>query len=165
MQLVYGVLRHRQYLDRILEILSKTPLRKLDPFVHQTLAVGLYQIYFLERIPDSAAVNEAVESCKTAKIPKRLHGFVNGILRQSIRQKKDLATKALTDSATNPVLNHPAWLVKRWQQNFGTQETERICRANNCEPSLVLRVNIPTIERDDFCRKLEEVGIQFKRGK
>lgn len=165
MQLVYGVLRHRQYLDRILQILSKTPLRKLDPFVHQALAVGLYQIYFLERIPESAAVNEAVESCKTAKIPKRLHGFVNGILRQSIRQKKELATIALTDSATNPVLNHPDWLVKRWRQNFGTKETERICRANNCEPSLVLRVNIPTIGRDDFCCKLEEVEIQFKLGK
>ncbi|MFN2355249.1 MAG: transcription antitermination factor NusB, partial [Desulfopila sp.] len=46
MQLVYGVLRHRQFLDRILEILSKTPLRKLDPFVHQALAVGLFQLLF-----------------------------------------------------------------------------------------------------------------------
>ena len=164
MQLVYGVLRHRQYLDRILEILSRTPLRKLDPFVHQALAVGLYQIFFLERIPESAAVNEAVESCKTAKTPKRLHGFVNGILRQSIRQKKNLATKALTDSAGKPVLNHPEWLIKRWQQNFGFEETERICRANNCEPALVLRINSPTIDRVDFCRTLEEAGIQWRRG-
>ena len=164
MQLVYGVLRHRQYLDRILEILSKTPLKKLDPFVHQALAVGLYQIFFLERIPESAAVNEAVESCKAAKIPKRLHGFVNGILRQSIRQKKNLAGKALTDNAGKPVLNHPEWLIKRWQQNFGFDETKRICRANNCEPALVLRVNSPSIKRDDFCRSLEEAGIPCKLG-
>jgi 16S rRNA (cytosine967-C5)-methyltransferase len=164
MQLVYGVLRHRQYLDRILEILSKTPLRKLDPFVHQALAVGLYQIFFLERIPESAAVNEAVESCKTAKIPKRLHGFVNGILRQSIRDKENLASKALTDSTSRPVLNHPEWLIKRWQQNFGIKETERICRANNSEPALVLRVNSPSINRDDYCRRLDEAGIPFKLG-
>lgn len=164
MQLVYGVLRHRQYLDRILEILSKTPLRKLAPFVHQALAVGLYQIFFLERIPESAAVNEAVESCKTAKIPKRLHGFVNGILRQSIRDKDKLASKALTDTAAKPVLNHPEWLIKRWQQNFGIKETERICRANNSEPELVLRVNSPNIARDDFCRRLDEAGIPHKLG-
>ncbi len=164
MQLVYGVLRHRQYLDRILEILSRTPLRKLDPFVHQALAVGLYQLFFLERIPESAAVNEAVESCKKAKIAQRLHGFVNGILRQAIRQKQILSTKALTDSEGNPVLNHPDWLVKRWQQNFGSKETMRICRANNCEPALVLRVNSPAIGRDNFCRTLAEADITYKPG-
>ena len=143
MQLVYGVLRHRQYLDRILEILSRTPLRKLDPFVHQAVAVGLYQLFFLERIPESAAVNEAVQSCKTNKIPQRLHGFVNGILRQAIRQKEDLSSKALTDSVGNPVLNHPEWLTRRWQQTFGSKETTRICQVNNHEPALVLRVNNP----------------------
>ena len=164
MQLVYGVLRHRQYLDRILEILSKTPLRKLDPFVHQALAVGLYQLFFLERIPESAAVNESVESCKAAKIPQRLHGFVNGILRQAIRQKKELATKALTDTTGKPVLNHPEWLINRWQQHFGFEETKRICRANNCEPALVLRVNSRAIERDDFCRKLDEADIMYRLG-
>ncbi len=164
MQLVYGVLRHRQFLDRILEILSRTPLRKLDPFIHQALAVGLFQLFYLERIPDSAAVNEAVESCKAAKIPQRLHGFVNGILRQAIRQKEKLASKALIDSSGQPILNHPEWLVKRWRENFGTEETERICRANNCEPTLVLRVNNSAIGREVFCEKLEEAGIPWSPG-
>lgn len=164
MQLVYGVLRHRQFLDRILEILSRTPLRKLDPFVHQAIAVGLFQLFFLERIPESAAVNETVESCKVAKIPQRLHGFVNGILRQSIRQKKSLASRALTDSSGKPVLNHPEWLVERWHRNFGEKETERICLANNNEPTLVLRVNSSIIQRDDYCRKLESEGITCTKG-
>jgi 16S rRNA (cytosine967-C5)-methyltransferase len=164
MQLVYGVLRHRQNLDRVLELLSRTPLRKLDPFVHQALAVGLYQLLYLERIPDSAAVNEAVESCKAAKIPQRLHGFVNGILRQAIRQKNDLAAKALTDRDGKPLLNHPAWLLKRWRQDFGFEETERICRVNSCEPALVLRVNGYAITRDDFLRLLEDAGIACRRG-
>lgn len=159
MHLVYGVLRHRQYLDRILELLSRTPLRKLDPFVHQSLAVGLYQLFFLHRIPESAAVNEVVESCKVAKIPQRLHGFVNGILRQAIRQKNTLATQALTDNAGQPILNHPQWLINRWRHNFEDAETERICRANNKEPTLVLRVNITSIMPDAFCRMLAEAGI------
>jgi 16S rRNA (cytosine967-C5)-methyltransferase len=164
MQLVYGVLRHRQFLDRILEILSRTPLRKLDPFVHQALAVGLFQLFFLERIPESAAVNETVESCKVAKTPQRLHGFVNGILRQSIRQKKNLAIRVLTDSSGKPVLNHPEWLTERWYRNFGEKETERICLANNSEPTLVLRVNSSIISRDDYCRRLADEGITCTHG-
>lgn len=164
MQLVYGVLRQRQYLDRILEILSKTPLHKLDPFVHQSLAVGLYQLFFLHRIPASAAVNEAVASCKVAKVPQRLHGFVNGILRQAIRQKDTLAIEAQTAKSGEVILNHPAWLIKRWQNNFGRVETTRICRANSSEPMLVLRVNGSTISRDNFYRILVDAGIACQPG-
>lgn len=164
MQLIYGVLRQRQSLDRILEYLSRTPLKKIDCFVHQALAVGLYQIFYLERIPESAAVNEVVESCKKAKIPKRLHGFVNGILRQAIRQKTKLASKAQTDASGKPILNHPEWLAERWRKNFGLQETERICKSNNCEPVLVLRVNSSIITRDDFCQSLKKAEVAFKLG-
>jgi 16S rRNA (cytosine967-C5)-methyltransferase len=164
MQLIYGVLRKRQSLDRILEYLSRTPLKKIDLFVHQALAVGLYQIFYLERIPESAAVNEVVESCKKAKIPKRLHGFVNGILRQAIRQKTKLTTEAQTDATGKPILNHPEWLAGRWRKNFGSQETEKICKANNCEPVLVLRVNSSIITRDDFCQSLKETEVAFRLG-
>lgn len=164
MQLVYGVLRHRQTLDRILELLSRTPLKKIDLFIHQTLAVGLYQLFFLERIPESAVVNEAVMCCKVARIPQRLHGFVNGILRQAVRQKEDLRRRSLTDREQEPILNHPKWLAKKWIQGFGKEETERICRANNCEPTLVLRINNATITREGFCRILEEAKIPYQPG-
>lgn len=164
MQLVYGVLRNRQYLDRIIEILSRTPLHKLDPFIHQALAVGLYQIFSLDRIPDSAAVNEAVESCRVKKIRKHLLGFVNGVLRQAIRQKDKLALKAATTDDGKPIVNHPQWLVARWQQNFGGPTAERICSVNSREPSLTLRVNTGAINKTQFCRNLTEAGIGFKRG-
>lgn len=164
MQLVYGVLRHRQSLDRILAILSRTPLRKLDPFIHQVLAVGLYQLFYLERIPESAAVNEAVKACKQARMPKRLHGFVNGILRQAIRQRKELSSKGTTYDDNSPILNHPQWLVKRWQQEFGTEETTRICLANNHEPERVLRVNGSLVTREELQSLLQENGIQCRHG-
>ncbi len=156
MQLVYGVLRHRQYLDRILQLLSKTPLTKIDPIIHQAIVVGLYQLFFLERIPPSAAVNEMVECCKTAGIPKRLEGFVNGILRQSIRQKATLADQAHRDKAGAQIVNHPEWLVARWCKHFGEDEALRICRANNREPLLVVRTNSVKISRDDFRLLLEQ---------
>lgn len=164
MQLVYGVLRNRQYLDRILQLLSKTPLRKIDPIIHQAIVVGLYQLFFLERIPPSAAVNEMVECCKTASIPKRLEGFVNGILRQSIRQKATLADQAHRDEAGAPIVNHPEWLVARWRRHFGEDEALRICRANNREPLLAVRTNSVKIARDAFLLLLEHNRIVAQPG-
>ena len=141
MQLVYGVLRQRQRLDRILQLLSRTKLNKLDPFVHQAIAVGLYQIFFLDKIPESAAVNEAVNSLKYTGKPKRLQGFCNGILRESLRQRTELVEKSRTDSNDATILNHPDWMIKRWLKFFGERETSRICVANSQEPQLVLRIN------------------------
>jgi len=165
MTLVYGVLRNRQYLERALQLLSKTPLKKIDPFVQQSIIVGLYQIFFLDRIPESAAVNEAVNSCKERNIPKRLHGFVNGILRESIRQKENLRKKARTEKNGNVILNHPQWMVKRWEIQFGDKAAKAICSSNNQEPAFVIRVNTSVIEKMNFCAILEEEGIVFAQGK
>lgn len=164
MQLVYGVLRHRQYLDRILEILSKTPLKKIEPFIHQSIVTGLYQIFFLKRIPESAAVNEAVNNCKNAKIPKRLQGFVNGILRQSIRQKEDLKNRAKTDKLGAVLFNHPAWLVQKWQKQFSPETASQICTNNSQEPAMTLRVNTTHLSRELFLQQLEAQGIESVTG-
>ena len=164
MQLVYGVLRKRQFLDRVLTLLSRTPIRKMDLFIHQALAVGLYQIFFLSRIPDSAAVNEAVESCKVAKIHKRLHGFVNGILRQAIRTKDELEQKARTDKQGQEILNHPEWLTHRWETNFGKEATVAVCHNNNTEPVLSVRVNTTCVDQKDFLDLLEKAEIKAQPG-
>lgn len=164
MQLVYGVLRQRQFLDRVLGLLSKTPIKKMDPFIHQALAVGLYQIFFLSRIPESAAVNEAVESCKTAKIHKRLHGFVNGILRQAIRTRDELQQKAQKDNKGQEILNHPQWLVDRWIKNFGATATVAFCTTNNKEPVLSLRVNTTRISQADYLNVLHQQDIPAESG-
>ncbi len=166
MNLIYGVLRQKQALDEFLSGVSRTPLKKIDPFIHQTLSVGLYQIFFLERIPRSAVVNEAVNSCRYKRIPRRLHGFVNGILRETIRrlEKDPSLTLPDTDKNGNPIHNHPDWLVKRWSNTFGMEETARICRENNREPCLVLRVNCSRISPADYSRKLREASIPHQPG-
>ena len=69
MKIVYGVLRNRDYLDRLLGLLCRQPLVKLKPFVHQALRSGLFQIFFLDRIPPSAAVNETVKAVKARRYP------------------------------------------------------------------------------------------------
>lgn len=165
MQLVYGVLRQREFLDRLLSLLSRTPLRKLDPFVHQALAVALFQIFFLSKIPESAAVNEAVNSCKAAKIHKRLHGFVNGVLRQAIRTKDDLQQKGVTSKNGEPVNNHPQWMVKRWQNEYGAKATATFCAHNNSEPTMSLRVNRTRTSRDRLIHLLREQSVVAEKGR
>jgi 16S rRNA (cytosine967-C5)-methyltransferase len=164
MNLTFGVLRQRQYLDNCLGLFSRHPLKKFHPFVHQALAVGLYQLLFLDRIPESAAVNETVNAMKVVHLPDRLQGFVNGVLRAIIRQRHLLPAPEALDKDGLPVLNHPAWLADRWQQNLGRQEMLRICACNNVQPQLVVRVNSSVIARDVFCTLLEKENIIARPG-
>jgi len=164
MNLIYGVLRQRQHLDRIAGLFCRQPLKKLHPFVHQALAVGLYQLFFLDRIPASAAVNETVKAMKVVRLPQRLQGFVNGVLRESIRQRQDIPAPGAPDAAGRPVLNHPDWLTERWERYFGRQEMLRICQVNNGQPALVLRLNRLAVVRDAFCALLAEKGIAASQG-
>jgi len=165
MNLIYGVLRQRQYLDLLLKNLCRQPIKKLHPYVRQALAVGLYQIFFLDRIPHSAAVNETVNAAKTAKIPKRLHGFINGVLRESIRQRETLPQPEEIYSNQPPILNHPDWMISRWQKHFGAEETVNICRYNNSQQPLVLRVNRGKIERDQFINLLSKADVEALPGR
>ncbi len=157
--LVWGVLRRREYLDLLLNKLCNRPIDKLDTFVYSALSVGLYQLFCLDRIPESAAVNETVNALKVAGLKKHLHGFVNGVLRASIRQQDDLPRPDTPDATGQPLLNHPAWLTQRWENRFGRQEMARICAVNNCEPQLVLRVNSSRISRQQLIADLKKLGI------
>ena len=88
--IVYGVLRHRNRLDWILGHFSRTGLNKLDPEVLNILRIGLFQVVYLTRIPESAAVNTAVDLAKTLKKPW-LTKFVNAVLRAAVREYRDLS--------------------------------------------------------------------------
>lgn len=164
MNLVYGVLRKRQYLDTLIGKLSRHPLKKMDVIVINGLRVGLYQIFFLDRIPESAAVNETVNAMKAARLPKRLQGFVNGILRESIRQKQKETLPVPDDESGAPLLNHPEWMTKRWSARFGRQEMERICKVNNEEPQLTLRTNTGRISREQLLDLFLQDRIEARSG-
>lgn len=163
MNMVYGVLRQRQYLLLLIERLCRHPLHKLDPFILHALETGLYQLFFLDRIPESAAVNETVKALKTAGIPARLHGFVNGILREAIRRKADLPAAGM-DGSGRACLNHPDWLTARWRRHFGNEEMQRICACNNHEPLLALRINTAKVSGELFRERLLQQGIACQEG-
>ena len=142
-ELTYGTLRWKGRLDAHLAPLLRRSLQKTDPFLKNLLRLSLYQFLFLDRIPDYAAVNEAVELAKN-RVGGKAGGFVNGVLRNFLREEKQLAKPDLKESTIKAVAeywSHPEWLVERWLSYFGAAETEALLKANNEEAPLVLRTN------------------------
>nr|WP_320010464.1 16S rRNA (cytosine(967)-C(5))-methyltransferase RsmB [uncultured Desulfobulbus sp.] len=162
--LVYGVLRQKEYLDQIIRRFSKHPLRKMKPRTLMALRIGVYQLLFLSRIPESAAVNTTVNALKGSKQPSWLIGFVNGLLRNVARKRKDLPSSQQLSEADPPVLNHPSWLIERWQREYGMDTVRAICAANNCEPLLSLRGNRRKGSRQALKELMEKSGIKVDAG-
>ncbi|RCW51415.1 MULTISPECIES: 16S rRNA (cytosine(967)-C(5))-methyltransferase RsmB [unclassified Halanaerobium] len=167
-EIFYGVLRKRIYLDYIIDKFSKTDISKLDKEVLQGLRIGIYQLFFLDKIPERAAVFETVEAVKKScgKKGKKISGFVNGILREVIR-KKD--TVRLPNKNKNKVkylsikYSHPEWLVKRWITQYGISITEKILSANNDRPNMYFRHNSLKFSESDFIKLLCKDKIEFER--
>jgi len=147
--LVYGVLRWRGRLDGIINSLSRTPIPRMDPLVADILRLGLYQILYMDRVPDSAAVNTSVDLAKGLG-KKWLSGFVNAVLRNAVRRLPEIATPAPDQ---NPVRHlatihaMPEWLIQRWVDAWGPQETGALCQAVNQIPPLTIRANTLKISR------------------
>lgn len=160
MTIVYGVLRRRSYLDAVLSRFCRRPLSRLKNFTLQALRVGVFQLLFLDRIPDSAAVNETVKAMKEARQPGALISFVNGVLRALSRQgyRPDLWGE---DSWPAPVkLSHPDWLYQRYQKRYGREKAQEICAANNRQPCLTLSLNPSAPVRDEFLEILARQNIR-----
>lgn len=141
-ELVYGVLRRRNYLDAIIVHLAKRPLKKLSSMVVEILRLGIYQLIYMDKVPPSAAVNESVTLSK--KFTRGLSGFVNAILRSVIRQQDTLSIDDLVTSEVERIsliYNMPLWLVNLWIDEFGQDYTESLCSWFNEQPRLTARIN------------------------
>lgn len=163
MKIVYGVLRNRDYLDRLIDLLSRKSSPGMKPFIRQALRSALFQIFFLDRIPPSAAVNETVNALKIHRFPKQIQGFVNGVLRESMRRREQLPRPTDPDDQGRPVLNHPLWLTKRWQKQYGLEAMQRICQINNREPRLCFRVD-SAMARQRLVAVLQEENAHLQDG-
>ena len=161
-ELVYGTIKAGKSIDWIISKYVNRPLKKIEPKILSILRVGMYQLFFLSKIPNHAAVNESVELAK--KINLGASKFVNAVLRSAIREPIKFPDD---DSAESIALKmfHPKWLVERWIKQFGVEETKLICAVNNQEPSLTLRTNTLKISREQLIDKLKSQGINAEISK
>lgn len=143
-EILYGGLRWQKKIYWILQHTSKKrDLKTVSPQVRAALILGTYQIFYMDRIPDRAAVNESVEYVR-AKGEASAVPFVNGILRQ-IARRAEYFTKP--DKKVKPVeylslqYSHPDWLVRRWHKRFKFERLEEMLAANNQPPPTFIRTN------------------------
>ncbi len=159
-ELVYGVLRHALTLDWRLDQISRKPMARLPLNVATTLRVAAYQLLYLDRIPESAAVNEAVKLIRSQP-GHDWGGMVNAILRNLIRQ----APAPLPDIDKDPVqalsflYSCPAWMVDRWIKAFGLIRAREICRQTLEIPPVTLRTNTLRCTRRELLDRLQTEGI------
>ena len=161
-ELTYGVIRWRGKLDWVIRLFSKIPFEKIESETLHILRLGLYQILFLSRTPASAAVNESVELAKGIR-GKGGAGFVNAILRSTIRQKNEIPYPEINEDPAlhlSILQSHPLWLVRKWVKKMGVEETLRVCMLNNRIAPLTLRTNTLRMNRRDLIEKLK--GKEFK---
>jgi 16S rRNA (cytosine967-C5)-methyltransferase len=162
-ELAHGVLRWQNRLDWVLNGFSHGNFAKSEINVKNALRVALYQILFLERIPHSAAVNEAVEFVKRIRGDKPA-GLVNAVLRNILRNLEGIR---YPDPAEDRIqylavyYSHPHWMVRRWVERFGHEETEKLLIANNERPGLTLRMNRLKAEPGEFLAMLEQQQIAY----
>ncbi len=159
--LVQGVLRWRLRLDWIIKKGLRFSFNKIDPSVLNILRTGVYQIFFMDRVPDSAAVNEAVKQAKTIGA-RHVAGSVNGILRNICRQKDRVCFPPReTDPAgyLSVYYSYPLWLVEKWIRELGIDSAERLLEAGNGTPPLVVRTNTQRIDRIGLIAFLGEEGV------
>lgn len=157
-RLCYGVLQNRGLLDFYLQQLLSGKLKDLHPILRDILHLGLYQILLLDKIPDSAAVNESVTLAKKYCKWRSASGLVNGVLRNAIRRKEELkAPTSLEDR-----YSHPKKLIELLRQDIGEAALEPMLRANNDVPPTVIQVNTLRITADALKERLEseQVSVQ-----
>jgi 16S rRNA (cytosine967-C5)-methyltransferase len=156
-ELVYGTLQRRMTLDYFLTPFIKHP-KKVETWVLHLLRMTLYQMVFLDKIPEHAALNEAVEIAKK-RSHKGISGFVNGVLR-SIQREGVPSLDEIVDPIERVAIetSHPLWLVTRWSEQFGIEKTKGMCELNLLAPTQTARVNSARISREDCLEMLREEG-------
>jgi len=156
-EIVYGTLQRKLTLDFFLKPFIKNS-RKLEGWVLQLLRLTLYQMVYLDRIPERAAIYEAVEIAKR-RGHKGIAGVVNGVLR-SIQRDGLPSLDAIEDPSARLAIetSHPEWLVKRWVSQLGLEKTREMCELNLTAPLQTARVNVTRISVEECLTLLEEEG-------
>ena len=155
-RLCYGVLQHRGMLDFFLKQLLTGKIKDLHPVVRDILHLGIYQIYELDKIPDSAAVNESVMLTKKyCRWQKGAPGLVNGVLRNAVRTKGSLQQPTKLEDR----YSHPKVLIDLLRESVGEAHLERMLAANNDVPLTVVQVNTLKTTTQELTAVLEQEGV------
>jgi len=160
-EIVHGVIRWLGRIDWILNGFYRGQFSKCIPNLKNAMRVALYQIMFMDKVPDFAAVNEAVEFVKKLQGQKTAD-LTNAVLRNIIRKKEAIKYPDTDDGKANyfsAYYSHPSWLVKRWIKRYGEDFTEELLKSNNTKPFLTIRINNLVTNKTELKQLLNSVNL------
>ncbi len=162
--LVYGVLERKLLLDYIIKQYSKIPLRKIEIKTKLILRLGILQLLFMDKIPESAAVNESVKLAKKHKLQKSA-GFINGILRSITRAEVKYTLPDKSDKVYYYSIKYsvPKELVQLWLNSYGELNTEELLKSLSGRAKICARVNTLKTDADTLISELAKDGVKAEK--
>lgn len=159
--LFYGVLERKVTLDRVIAEYVKKGASSLDAEVLVALELGIYQLLYMDSVPDRAAVGESVELIKRSR-KKSASGLVNGVLRAFLRDNKKLPAPKNELDALSVETAMPLWILKMWSEQYGSDTAEALAFSCLGRPPMQLRVNTVRISQKEAEEKLTALGVQVR---
>ncbi|WP_308533308.1 16S rRNA (cytosine(967)-C(5))-methyltransferase RsmB [uncultured Peptoniphilus sp.] len=158
-----GVIRNRSYIDYIIEKNSSLKIKRIHKIIFIILEMGIYQMYFLDKVPNYSTINESVNLAKIYG-NRGSASFVNGILRAISRKEREKVT--IKDSIENLSIfySHPKFYTEHLYKNYGEGFTKKLLKANNEIPDFVIRANTLKISREELLNILSNEGFSGKKG-
>lgn len=154
-----GTVERMLELDYILNQFSKVPVNKMKPVIRNILRMSVYQIRYMDRIPDSAVCNEAVKLTQKKGFAN-LKGFVNGVLRNIVREKDAI-------EYPNAAIQYsmPEWLVEQWTEEYGADTAHKMMENQYAEKPVTIRINLEKITKEQLKKRLESEGVRVQEVK
>jgi len=165
-ELVYGVLENKMFLDYLIDHIVPTGSAKLNVSDKVILRMGIYQLNYMNSVPEYAAVNESVELAK--RYCEGREGFINASLRTYIKEKDNIALPNREADEVKHLsikYSYEPWIIELWLEQFDKAFVEELLVAGNQTPDLVIRVNWLKVVREELKKRLEESGFIVEKGK
>jgi len=160
-----GTLENLIQIDYIIECFSKVPIYNMKPLIRNLLRMSVYQLKWMDTVPDSAVCNEAVKIAQKRGF-FNLKGFVNGVLRACAR---GLADVTYPSAAENPLeylsitYSMPQWILQKWLAQFSFEEVEKICASFQEERPVTVRIRTREASREEIIHSLETEGVTVEQ--
>ncbi len=163
-QVVNGTLRNKIYIDYVINQFSNTKVSKMKPFIKALLRMSCYQLMFMDKVPDSAVCNTAVELAKQKHF-NNLSGFVNGVLRNIARNKDDIKfpDKKNKVQYLSVMYSYEPWVIEYWLKTHDFDTIEKMCIFNNENPKVTICVNTLQTTVEDLIENLVSLDIEVNR--
>ena len=152
-RLTEGTIERQITLDYVIDAFSKTKVKKMKPLIRNLMRMSVYQIMYMDRVPDSAVCNEAVKLARKRGF-SGLSGFVNGVLRHVAREYKSVTFPNLSVT-----YSMPEWIILEWTEAYGEEKTRQILESFSEETALTIRTNTAEITPENLKKRLQEEGV------